>query len=121
MARIESNVAAHVGDHTRPLQSQVDAQQQQQEVVSERVRGEAPPSDVNSEDLRAVTENMKRVVELASSHQVGFIVDQSNKDILVEITDRESGELIKKLPSEEVLKLRHHLEEVIGMFLDETA
>jgi flagellar protein FlaG len=50
---------------------------------------------------------------------LGFSIHKKYNSIVAEISDRKSGELIKQIPSEEVLALREKLQELVGLVFDE--
>lgn len=45
-------------------------------------------------------------------------VDDKTNDVVVKIVNKDSGEVVRQIPPEEVLKLRQHLEESVGWILD---
>lgn len=47
-----------------------------------------------------------------------FSIDNSSEDVVVRITDKKSGELIRQFPSEEILQLRTKLNDLVGMLFD---
>ncbi|MBU2537303.1 MAG: flagellar protein FlaG [Proteobacteria bacterium] len=47
-----------------------------------------------------------------------FSIDNSSEDVVVRITDKKSGELIRQFPSEEILQLRNKLNDLVGMLFD---
>ena len=54
-------------------------------------------------------------------NRLGLSLDRETEDVLVKITDRQSGEVVKQFPSEEVVKLRQKLEELAGLLFEDTA
>lgn len=51
---------------------------------------------------------------------IQFNVDKGSKDIVIKIVDRNSGEVIRQIPSDEVLRLREHMTEMAGLIVQET-
>lgn len=47
-----------------------------------------------------------------------FSIDNSSEDVVVKITDKNSGDLIRQFPSEEILQLRTKLNDLVGMLFD---
>jgi len=50
---------------------------------------------------------------------LGFAIDKKYDALVAEISNRDTGEVIRQIPSDEVLALREKLKEVVGMFFDE--
>lgn len=77
----------------------------------------------NGEDV----EFLKDVLEVAANHfqisDVGldFSVHGKTGRIQVSVTDKESGEVIREIPPEEVLNLMAKLDEMMGILYDEKA
>lgn len=77
--------------------------------------------DQNTQDdlLQAVSD----VNELfqASSRSLEFNIDEDSQQMVIQIKDSQTKEVIRQIPSEEVLKLAKHLDEFKGMLFQETA
>ena len=66
----------------------------------------------------AVKEINNELVKLQS--ELGFSVDKVANDVVVTVKRKESGEIVRQIPSETVLKLAHNFEKLKGILLDET-
>jgi flagellar protein FlaG len=53
------------------------------------------------------------------SKRLKFSVDESTNRMLVKVLDKESGELIRQIPSEAILKVAHSLEALKGILFDD--
>ena len=52
--------------------------------------------------------------------RLGFSIREDlNNQVIVEITDRETNELIKQIPSEELLEFKEKMEEFSGLIFDQ--
>jgi len=72
---------------------------------------------ISHEQLQAAVDRINQSNE-ASKRNVLFQVDSiSGKDI-VKVTSKQSGEIIRQLPSEELIKFAQNLEYVMGMIFD---
>lgn len=60
--------------------------------------------------LAAVTE-MQNFVQ-AAHHNVQFQLDEDSGRMLVKVTERDSGEVIRQIPSEEAVRLAENLSEI---------
>lgn len=50
-----------------------------------------------------------------------FSLDKTANEMVVKVTNTKSGEVIRQIPSEEVIKLRKKLEELTGLLFDKKA
>ncbi len=86
-------------------------------------RNAAAKKNEESQDFEAMSKVAKEIQERLDlmGSSLGFSVYNKHETIVAEISNRESGELIKQIPSEEVLRLREKIEEMVGLLLDEKA
>lgn len=122
MSRIDANLATQIGDHVRPTNSVVDRQNQQQQAQIQQAQvtanGQTP---VNADHLHAAAAQLKQVVEAASSRRLSMDIDHDSDQAFMRVTDLHTGEVIKQIPSKEVMELHARLRDFIGMFIDKTA
>jgi flagellar protein FlaG len=119
MSKIDANVAVQIADTIRPAQVSQDRNLQAQQALVAQSQSITAP--VSSDDLRAAAAQIKQVVEAASSRRLGFAVHEESGDLVVKVTDSETGKMVKQIPGEEVLRMRDRLHDMIGMFIDEHA
>ncbi len=95
---------------SRPAEvRQVDKEQQEAEVSSKELPQIADkPQQREIED--AVAEINDAVV--SQGRQLNFSVDEDSNRSVVKVTDSETGELIRQVPSDEVLKLARRLQDM---------
>lgn len=72
-------------------------------------RKDAPPKNIE-EIASEVQIQLKRL-----NTELRFEVDNESKETIVRIIDNETGELIRQIPSEEMLAIRARMEELIGV------
>ncbi len=120
MSRIEANVATQIADVVRPEQN---AQESRRQVEQDRIEAAKHPEkqEVSSEDITAVAEQLKKVVEVASGKNLRFDIYEESKQFFVTIRDQETDEVIKQLPSEEILELQQRMEKIVGSMVDQEA
>ncbi len=71
------------------------------------------------EDLEdAIDEIQTRMDSIGSKLNFGLHQHEKDGGIVVQITDKANGELIKQFPSEEVLQLQEKLNDLIGLLFD---
>jgi flagellar protein FlaG len=122
MSRIDAVVAPNVGDVSRPAQAVQDAQLQSKQAQGSAA-SQADSAPVSADDLRAAAGQLKQVIEIASGRQLSFEIniDRDSKALYVQIRDIDSGEVLKQLPSAEVLDLRKRLDKLVGIMIDKHA
>lgn len=79
------------------------------------------------EDKALARESLDSAVASISSFVQGvqrsldFSVDDSSGEVVVKVTDRDSGEVIRQLPSEEALRLSEQLESLRSLMFEARA
>jgi len=72
----------------------------------------------NEEKVRAAVKEINNKLEKLQS-ELGFSVDKVANDVVITVKRKESGEIVRQIPSETVLKLAHNFEKLKGVLLDE--
>lgn len=81
---------------------------------------EKPPSDgmllvkERPEEVKTLVEEVQSYLEDLNI-RLKFIVHEETGDVVVRVLNKETGELIREIPPEELLKLRQKLEELRGV------
>ncbi|AJC84659.1 flagellar protein FlaG [Campylobacter peloridis] len=70
-----------------------------------------------SQKLKDATEKLNRQMETLGTN-VRFAFNDKINEMYVNVTEKDSGKLIRKIPSEEVMKLIEHFKGVIGTIFD---
>jgi flagellar protein FlaG len=120
MSRIEATVATQIADANRPLQSSSDRSSQQQATQVAKVH-QAPEAPIAADDVRAAAARLKQVVEAASSRKLSFSIDHDSGELFVQVKDMATGEVIRQIPSKEVMSMHQRLDEMMGILLDREA
>ena len=50
-----------------------------------------------------------------------LIVDAETESIVARITEKKTGEVVRQIPSEDLLELKSKLEDLVGMLFDQKA
>jgi len=87
-----------------------------------RLRREEDPAKkrMSRSDLQEALDEVQGRLDMMGTN-LQFAMDKVAEDIVVKVTDKKSGELIRQIPSEDVIKLRKKLEELTGLLFDEKA
>jgi len=82
--------------------------------------GKEEKGELSREDIEeAVEEIQKRFEAMGSSFRFGLHEHLETRSIVGQLRDKSTGEVVKQFPSEEVLKLREKLQDLIGLLFDE--
>ena len=74
---------------------------------------------LSAEETKQITEDLNEYMNDLQTNLRFSIYEKLDHQIVVEIKNRQTDELIKQIPSEEILELRVKMEELTGMLLDE--
>ena len=122
MSRIEANVATQIADTSRPRQAVRDSQLQVEQARVSATTAVDPANDpAHAEDLKAVTQQLKQVIQAASGRSLEFKVDEESKQSYVTVRDTTTGEVIRQIPSEEVRDLKRRIDQMIGLLFNKEA
>jgi flagellar protein FlaG len=67
--------------------------------------------DVSAVKMETAVSQLNEFVQ-SSNRQLNFSIDEDSNKQVVKVTDAESGEIIRQIPSEEVLKLSERLQDL---------
>ena len=76
-----------------------------------------PKAKMNSEQLEVVAQKLQEFVS-GMNRGLEFLVDEDSGRDVIKVIDKNTGDLVKQFPSEEVLELVSHLSEATGNFID---
>ncbi|MCF7517009.1 MULTISPECIES: flagellar protein FlaG [unclassified Pseudoalteromonas] len=94
--------------------------QQQTEQNNQQVQQSGEKDELGREQLEKMAQQLQDFMgEMNRSLQ--FQVDEESGRDVIKVVDKNSGELIKQYPSEEVLSLVAKLSETAGFLIDQTA
>lgn len=81
----------------------------------------AQTKTVDAKEIAKAVEEMQQRLDALGNTKLNFRVLEKPNEVVVQVTDRMSGELVRQFPSEEALKLRVKLQELTGLLFDEQA
>ncbi len=126
MSRIDAQVAMQVGEVIRPVQSlregqlQAQAARTRQQLEAQDGSALAVDDAPDPSQVRSAMAQVKQVIETASGRQIDVGVDETGKVLLVKVLGSK-GEVLRQIPSKEVLELRDRIDSIIGLLFDEEA
>jgi len=62
-----------------------------------------------------------RLDSIGGNLQLGLGTDKMTEDIVARITEKKTGEVVRQIPSKEMLELKSKLEDLVGMLFDKKA
>lgn len=81
--------------------------------------------EVSSDEHK--TEQVGRAVKMInrmldrSPVDLNLSIDDNTDSLVIRLIERESHKIIRQIPPDEILRLRRHLQELLGVIFDETA
>ena len=84
---------------------------------SQQAAAQAPLSgDAARQLARQINDFLK-----SSSSNVEFVVDGDSREVVVRVVDAQTGEIIRQIPSEEMLAISKSLDRMIGLLIQQKA
>ena len=77
-------------------------------------------ADYSRQKIEEAVNQMNRQIQEVS-REIHFSVDKSTDRVVIRVIDRQTNELIRQIPSEEMLNLAEHLGKLKGVLLKEKA
>jgi flagellar protein FlaG len=81
----------------------------------ESFQKEKPSAEEIHRDVEAINAQLESM-----NMSIQFSVDKGSKDVVIKIVDKNSGEVIRQIPSAEMLRLRENMTEMVGLIVKET-
>jgi len=87
---------------------------------------DADPARSTAEDAKEQEPLDEVVIDLNNlvrdlQRELQFSVDEDSGSTIIKVVDRETDEVVRQIPSEELMNLRKRLEEVAGVFFEDSA
>ncbi len=96
-----------VGNVTLNLERQSSTQQQQS---TERL---------SNEEIAGLVAELNKAMEMVGT-TLAFYVDEDTKKTVVRVMDSNTGEVIRQIPPEAMLKVSQRIAELLGILIDQT-
>lgn len=127
---IETNVASEalssvLSPQTAPKDPTTEAAEELNDVsealpLVEEVESELEAKPLEKEQLETVVQQLQDFVQTLN-RGIAFRVDQDSGKDVITVTNRDTGELVRQIPSEEVLLLASRLSEATGLLVNTKA
>ncbi|MCC5855610.1 MAG: flagellar protein FlaG [Idiomarina sp.] len=113
-------LAENQTDRVRNVESPRDALSQTEEAV----RLSVEQTEVEAQEIASAVDNMNEVLVM-NNRQLQFTIDEDANRTVISVLDSESGETIRQIPSEDVLRLIARMQEMgsgidsaVGVLID---
>jgi flagellar protein FlaG len=77
----------------------------------------SPEPEITADQLREVVESLEDAIAVIN-RSVRFKVDDSTDTLITQVVNRDTNEVIRQIPPEEMLAIARRLREFIGLFLN---
>jgi len=71
-----------------------------------------------SEEIQKILDEMNTQLNIMN-RSIQFSIDESSRDIVVRVVDKDTGEVIREVPPESIQKLREKMAELTGLLVEE--
>lgn len=85
--------------------------------VNEQVR---ESQDVSAEQLEAAIDRLNEIAA-SSQRSLNFSVDDSAEQVVVQVRDLSTDQVVRQIPNEEALRLAESFDRLLGLIFDEQA
>ena len=75
---------------------------------------------LSAEELKASIDQLNAFMK-EGQRSLAFSVDDSSEEVVVKVVDTDTQEIIRQIPNEEALKLKQHIEGMLGLLLTDKA
>ena len=89
------------------------------EIIKPKEEQKTDTETLSTEDTEQITEDLNGYMNHLQTNLRFSMYEKLDHQVVVEIKNRETDELIKQIPSEELLEIRVKMEELTGLLLDE--
>jgi flagellar protein FlaG len=81
----------------------------------------APQQQPSKEQVQKAVDSMRQMIETTSPNSLAFSIDDDTGKTIVRVTDAQTGEMIRQIPSQELLEIARSLDRMQGMLLQQKA
>jgi flagellar protein FlaG len=75
----------------------------------------------SSDDVQSAVASLQQVIETTSQRRLQFDVHEDTESLFVQVSDRATGEVIRTIPSQEVLELHGRISDAVGALFNSEA
>lgn len=86
----------------------------------EATRSAAEQAAISVVELQSAIDQLNQFMN-DGQRSLAFSVDESAEQVVVQVRDKETDELVRQIPTPEALELKQHLQGVIGLLFNDKA
>lgn len=129
MKPVSANIANIAGSHMVPSvrqrsmsagQGSIAANSDVKYSASVEAPAQTGGADHSEKVLQEAVDKMNRQIQQVT-REVHFSVDKSSDRVVIKVIDHQTKEVIRQIPSEEILSMAEELDKLSGMLLKEKA
>ena len=90
------------------------------EATAENKLARASDQQERKENLREAIENLNNLAA-KTARSLNFTIDQELNRQIITVSNKETGEVVRQIPTDVVLRVAHSIEDLKGLLLDEEA
>lgn len=89
--------------------------------VSQAPRGDTAPKPKPPDiaESKAIVADIQNNLHVLNNADLSFSVHEASGNVVVTVTDGDTGKVIREIPPKETLKLAEKLEEMVGLVFDQ--
>jgi flagellar protein FlaG len=87
------------------------------QAIAVSVPEKQPKQTFSKEQIDAVVQELNKAMQIVNT-SLSFSVDQNTKQTVVKVTDVNTKEVIRQIPSEEMLRVSQRIAELLGVLYD---
>lgn len=114
---VEANARSTESVKPETVQEAIAAAELAKQQAADAEQQQADQEPLSHDQLEVVVQQLQDFVETLN-RGIAFTVDQESGKDVIKVTNRESGELVRQIPSEEVLLLASRLSEATGLLVN---
>ena len=118
--QLQTTASTHLEALTRAAPRATPVQPDKSAALSETKPQKEKPLDISKPNIAAALERIQKFVEPMAS-DLQFSVDEESGMRVVKVMDRATKEIIRQIPSSEVLEIAKALDRLQGLFLKQKA
>ena len=109
---INSKVQGYAHNETKPKPLRQDNLKDSQPVDSNKM-------NLSDAEMKNMVDTLNSAAKSVNK-KISFDYHEQTRRIIMKVTDLKTGEVIKEIPEKEMIQLVEHLQDMIGMFLDQS-
>jgi uncharacterized FlaG/YvyC family protein len=118
------NIISAVGQQTTRNDTGLDSHTEARRDKQEAISSAAVASEITEQIKNLTQSELEKAIDSLNKYagygnfNINFARDDKTDSLVIKIVDRDTGETIRQIPPDQILRLRLHLREVLGLVFD---